>query len=974
MASTDMDPLLKPRSNILLKGEDDVMEEEEEEDEDEDVLFDNDKEGGLPQEAASVELISTIITPSPFPHHTTGPTSSRFRNAIARITTAPASDVEAWQALITEVGNCYRSIQPKIHSVDAEIQLQLDWIESCYGALLKYFPYSSLHYCAVAEILVAQSAQVGEEHGPLVEYGHGVSVDHRRRQTCEAKLHRILEITLGIQMDGTPVHPEDPIGGMCTGSIDLWILYITTRIREAARNKDDRLLKESSTKAYELALGHAGFGFSNHTLWKNYLQMVKSQTDSNSQQMLTLRNIYQRLVCHPMTGLDQLWQEYEAFERQQSEALAAALLGEYTPKYQHARTVYLERNRVFNVQELQVSKLATPPNPQELPEEHACLQLWKTRTAYERTNPERLAATDLGPRVRTTYKEMACVWTQHPEVWHMWSQWEETTGTEGVQRAIAVLQTAQRHIPDCTLLAQAQAQLLELHTPHPKDSLKVMQAFLERAPNTLGYALYQQMVRRYQGKEAARTVFAKARRVLNESQDGTHVVHNKKNTDETADDTADAADSSETKAENGKRWMVTNRLDESVGTKKKETMMMMMPSAVHHQTDDDKEKHSKKFKLGAITWHLYASHATIEHRLNHAPAIAARVYELGLRKHASFLTQPAYVLRYAQLLLELQDTVNLRALLTRALAACQDSKSPAVTALWDMALQFESLVSIGDPTNVAAAVAMEMKRRAALMGPEVEDVATGFRAGMGDTATIGAQKSTIAEQLVRQDGYDISSSIINGMSRKVDALDIMGLWGNGTGSSSRFTVTNAKASDEEDVIPGGQSDAAYQKRLQFAQMAASGGSGVDTHHNHPGDNNTGSSKLLSARERLQTTSGAPASQNTAITMAIQNSPEWLRALLLLLPASRLRTPVLSKPPPHLTEMALAALRRNTLPAERPQDDKKVTGNKHARGGGGGDSSDEETGARGSGGYGTQFRARQRARQMAAQSNGIKSEQ
>ena len=148
-----------------------------------------------------------------------------------------------------------------------------------------------------------------------------------------------------------------------------------------------------------------------HLLWRQYLAYAKTQT-ADPQHMVHLRNIYQRLVCHPMTGLDQLWQEYEAFERQQSEALAAALVSEYTPKYQHARTIYLERNRVFNVQDLQITKLATPPNLEEedLPEEYQTLQLWKKRTAYERTNPERLSPPDLAHRVRSAYKEMVCVW------------------------------------------------------------------------------------------------------------------------------------------------------------------------------------------------------------------------------------------------------------------------------------------------------------------------------------------------------------------------------------------------------------------------------------------------------------------------------------------------------------------------------------------------------------------------------------
>ena len=41
-----------------------------------------------------------------------------------------------------------------------------------------------------------------------------------------------------------------------------------------------------------------------------------------------------------------------------------------------------------------------------------------------------------------------------------------------------------------------------------------MESFLERSPNTLGFILLQQMVRRYQGIDKAREVFARARRVL----------------------------------------------------------------------------------------------------------------------------------------------------------------------------------------------------------------------------------------------------------------------------------------------------------------------------------------------------------------------------------------------------------------------------------------------------------------------------
>ena len=946
-------------SNILLGGED-AMDEEDE-------LFDE-QVATVPTIETSKELISTIITPSPFPHHITGPTSSRFRNAMQRITENPQSDVEAWQALITEVLNCYRSIQPKVHTVDAEIQLQLDWMESCFGTLLKYFPYASNQYVAIAQMLFAQSAWMGEEEGPA--FG---SIDRVRSQTCQQKLENLFAKTLGINMDGSPSDPEDMIGGMCTSCVDLWILYIRTRSRQARRENpnDEDKYRELTTQAYEIAIEASGFCINNHVIWKAYLQWAKSQT-SNPKLMLHLRSIYQRLVCNPMTGLDQLWQEYEAFERQQSEALATALISEYTPKYQHARTVYLERARVFNIQDLQINvKLAVPPpsNPEDedytskLQEDYKYFNLWKIRTGYERTNPERLAHNDLCHRIRQGYKEMVCALTHHPECWHMWSMWEETAKeSNSSNRAIAVLQRARQFIPDSTLLVQAQAQLVELHNPKPEECLKVLESFLEIAPNTLGYTLYQQLVRRYKGIPAARTVFAKARRVL-----ATSVETSEKQSKQ--EDGAEGNEMETEEEENGKRWMVTNRLDPSIGGGTTPSQPAEVVTSKMDESETGVDSSQQKLKPGPITWHLYASHATIEHRLNRSPEIAARVYELGLRKHASFLTKPAYVLRYAHLLLELQDTVNLRALLARALAACKESKSPAVAALWDMTLQFETLMSIADPSNVKEAIAIERKRRAALLGADTEDVCSGGRIGVGEAATIGAQKTTVAEQLVRSDGYDVSSMIVNGMSRSVEVLNVMGLWGSGASSASvgllRTPAAKVAGMEEEEDIPGGQSDETYQRRLQFAALAASGGSMESV-----GD--TGS-KFLTARERLQQTATAP--QGSAINMALQQSPEWLRDLLLLLPASKLRTPVFNKPPLYMTEMALQTLKNSNLPAERPQDDKKTAVNGKGllgtKRGLDGDSSDEENGVRSSGGYGSQFRARQRARQLnEAQSNGL----
>mmetsp|Transcript_12323 Transcript_12323/g.18919 ORF Transcript_12323/g.18919 Transcript_12323/m.18919 type:complete len:964 (-) Transcript_12323:38-2929(-) len=948
-------PTIDPPPSILFGGEDTIEEDEAME--------------IAPQVETSTEtsdeLISKIITPSPYPHHISGPTSSRFRNALNRINSDPY-DVEAWQALMTETNTCWRSIIPVLHNGDADTHNKLDWMESCFGHLLHYFPYAASYWKAVIEMLLAQSARVGEEGGPFSDYGPS-----KRSRHSEAKLERIFREILGIEIEGALVKGMQ-LGGMCTSSVEIWLLYIRKRVRDANRlaitNSDEKTktVREITIKAYESAIEYTSFAHNNHIIWKHYLDYVKGWIPNPAlnqdhalaqQQMVQLRSIYQRLVTHPMLGLDQFWQEYELFERGQNEALAVALINEFAPKKQHARNVYLDRNKVFTAADLQMNRLAAPPANVDdedyalkMSEEHNLLTLWKKRCAYERFNPERVTPDELLHRTRQAYKDFACAFTRHPEVWHMWSSWEllQTSSKSSVKvdNAISVLELAQTLIPDCTLLCYARARVVELHTPQPLNSLKVMEAFLERCPNTLGFVLYQQMVRRYKGVEAARAVFARARRALKETS------HDEKKlsdgaTEEVKKEAIGEGDAVNTLS-NGKRRMVTNRLDPNIATSTEETTVAQ-ENGDHSPSKED----SEKLPPGPITWQLYVSHATMEHRINHSPIIAARVYELGLRKHVKFLTKPPYIKSYAQLLLELQDTENLRALLTRAVAACEadGDNSEAAAALWDMTLRFESILSGGDPRNVNELKDVERRRHAALFGVEVEDVSTGGLLGTADIIQMGGQKTSLSEQLVRAEGYDMSSSVVNGMSRMVDVLEVMGLWGNDNGRRRKQQLSQYEeewGQHDEQLSAGGKSDASYQRRLNFQKMLEAKAS---------------AEKKNSARERLQaSTAVSQTGQPNAVALAIQQSPEWLRPILLLLPASRMRMAILGKPSHQMVELALSTLRASTLPTERPAGG--TIPRKRQREGDDSEDSDDDAIAN-SGGYGSQFRARQKARQEAA---------
>lgn len=238
-------------------------------------------------------------------------------------------------------------------------------------------------------------------------------------------------------------------------------------------------------------------------------------------------------------------------------------------------------------------------------------------------------------------------------------------------------------------------------------------------------------------------------------------------------------------------------------------------------------------------------------------------------------------------------------------------------------------------------------------------------------------KSSLNEQLVRVEGYDVASRIANGLGRLVDVLTVTGAIGNGEfdatasldfAAAATASLAAGGSSSElwGDECAGGPSDVSYVKRLKFQResrtRAAASALGLGA--SNQGGIAGASGKLL--RERSMVGGGAGV-QAAANALALQNSPEWLRPLLLLLPPVPKFGRGTVKPPPHLTEMALSALRVNLLPSVRPTSSKGVGANIKKRGRSnnrGDDSSDEDNGNTVGGGYSNQFRTRQRSRLTA----------
>ena len=991
--------------------------------------------------------------------------SDRFRSALARVRTSPTTDTEAWQALLTEAQISFRHINASSDD-DPDKSAKLDFIEACYGVLLQHFPYSSVHLVQILDILYTISALPNEDSTNVRSYDY-LQINLKPRQVAaEMKMEHIFETAMGITNNEEIDLPCT--NGMNMSSVDLWLIYIKKRTRDATRKAyppSNRMapnppitdaakyLRESITQAYKTTLSIAYSIPNCHLLWRRYLTHVRSWSlitnvnDPNNpnndmqttdaalanEQMLLLRKIYQTIIATPMPNLEDYWREYEQFERNLSDVLAQVLLTEHLPSYQHARGVYLERARYMNATTTANTtaaafgqRWATPPkveNTEEIQAEALILAKFRARCAYERTNPERKSGMNK-EMVRQVYKEMVSAFMRHPEVWHEWAMWELLTAEDAstaipkmadktdaankeitksktstnITNSMQVFELARKHIPDCALLTISQAEVMEAYGKNPKGAMKILLHYVSHiTPCALGYVTLQKMVRRHDGIEASRKIFSLARKYLNENQE---------NESETPDSTTDV---------NPSITVDVNIATNAINSRNQHTMVKSRTTihSVNGRLKHNEQPSNKSRKKGKMTWHVFACHANIEHRLNALPRVAARVYELGLRKHHSFLSTPAYVLQYADLLWELNETENLRALLTRSIAACEENKSAAVSMpssstkpLWDTMLKLECTKG----SSIDRIRKVEANRRKALYNNLDVDFTNDAKSQSandynGFTMQDYQSHKVVMETLTRMDGFDNASLIGNGLGRMLDRCELMGAFGDGT-SLSQNSVSSLNSSSTNianDVISsggGGSSDFSFAKRVHhifFQQNIMNtlssntnnmnGSSSNSTHTSGVGGPTTLFDRSRAARERMQLQQQQNQQQSALVTN--MNFPEWLRPLISLLPPparfQRGAVALLQKPPPHLVEMALAFLKSTPL-CERPKDDenglnsKKLDGDmngsnngtKRARSGSAYLSSDDEADTNashnliksslGGSGYGSQFRMRQRARQ------------
>ncbi|KAL6140655.1 hypothetical protein ACLB2K_058953 [Fragaria x ananassa] len=264
---------------------------------------------------------------------------------------------------------------------------------------------------------------------------------------------------------------------------------------------------EGIKEAFDFAINSVGDDIASGPVWLDYISFLK-----RSNQIVSLRKVYQKAVVSPNHNMDQIWCEYQSFERTYNKDLAKSLLAEFSGKFNRAKIVYWERRNA--VQDIDFSMLAVPPTGS--PREEGQWMAWKKLLAFEKENKQMIDVAWCNKRIVLVYEQCLMYLCHYPDMWYDYAMWLVKSGS--VDAAVEVFKRALTALPESEMLKYAYAELEESRGGN-QAAKKIYESLLGDggASTTSGLAQIQflRFLRRTEGIEAARSYFLEARKSQN---------------------------------------------------------------------------------------------------------------------------------------------------------------------------------------------------------------------------------------------------------------------------------------------------------------------------------------------------------------------------------------------------------------------------------------------------------------------------
>ncbi|GAA6008673.1 hypothetical protein JCM11491_003391 [Sporobolomyces phaffii] len=468
-------------------------------------------------------------------------------------------------------------------------------------------------------------------------------------------------------------------------SVELWRFYLDY-IRRINPIDPTNLEAAKQTRsiiagAFEFALAHIGQDRRAGDLWFEFINFLREGptrgTWEEQQKMDALRKAFQRAVQVPLNNVEQIWQDYNAFENGLSKMTAKKFIAELSPSYMTARKCLRELRA-------QHDALYTPLLPNvptwSSTQSISALEGWKRYLAFEESNP--LEMDDMGAvmnRVSFAYRKALACLRFYAEIWYLSANYNLRMGR--IDEAKGQLQAGLAAIPSSLLLAYTLADLEESKQDH---------AACYAVYDNLVAHLYEQITK------IETTISEETNAALAELEAASAAEENvevkKEETDAGDDENMEeggAAEKREKKAEEEEKAKkeVKDKYEAQVDNLKKMAASVWITEMRFARRADGvkpaRQVFTKARKSPHLTWQVIEASATMEMYWNEEPKVATNVFELGLKL---FSKEPEYVLRYLEFLLQQNNANNARALFERTVALIEPAKAKKI---WDRMAQYE---------------------------------------------------------------------------------------------------------------------------------------------------------------------------------------------------------------------------------------------------------------------------------------------
>lgn len=492
-----------------------------------------------------------------------------------------------------------------------------------------------------------------------------------------------------------------------TPSTDLWRSYLsyTRRVNplpppsnmgteESEREKVRKVIEG----AYDFALRFIGQSRDSGEVWREYISLLKEREAGNQwqsgQKMDDIRRAYQRAVAVPLANVELLWREYDAYENGLNRITAKKFLAERSPAYMTARTVFREMRTLtdglYRPIVPKVPSWAAPPSlsplvsPLTIARDRSQVEAWKKYLVWEEGNPLQLDdVPTLQSRVLMAYRKATMHLRFFPEVWYMAASYARQS--DRLDEAANWLKSGMEACTGSFLLHFAYIEQAEARA-EVQGCGEVFNSLIEW--------VYGQI-------EALQSNLDAEVKAINEEGERIKAEASARRRDEGAADVVEGEEREELRKMEEERERRREAEREKVRPKieeMKEHASLVWIKYMHFVRRQEGQRPSRAIfararKSKYCTWQAYEANALMEYHCSKEVSVATKVFELALKTYGD---DEAFVVRYLDFLLSINDDNNARALFERTVSSFAPERARPI---WDRWSEYE--YSFGDAASIA---------------------------------------------------------------------------------------------------------------------------------------------------------------------------------------------------------------------------------------------------------------------------------